>query len=319
MVNPGAQLLLMVLPLLVDTADWNPECPLKPTGTSAPANSKVRCTVSGGCKVTCKHGYIFPLGERQIFYKCRDGRWHLEGGDPIYYQECIPFCKPACMNGGHCIAPHTCQCPEGWYGRACRRAVKLVTTSTRPIEYSTNILKHPVEIPDHIPDTTTTTTEPTTTHATTTETTTTALTTSSTSTKRTTTVEQFVYTNSSITTPSPTITQVDSSLDTEIRPPTVPSMSSETVTEDLYEEIYDSSSNDNGQGSADYGYDESLYRVDLEDPASDRLDASDNMDYREDDIDARLQIDASSTGGCYCTIPWLSQTTIIVLLILLLK
>ncbi|KAH3800178.1 hypothetical protein DPMN_153807 [Dreissena polymorpha] len=46
-------------------------------------------------------------------HECSAGKW-----DPIL-PDCQALCNPACQNGGTCVSPYRCQCPEGYYGLRC--------------------------------------------------------------------------------------------------------------------------------------------------------------------------------------------------------
>ncbi|KAJ7389228.1 hypothetical protein OS493_032696 [Desmophyllum pertusum] len=40
-------------------------------------------------------------------------------GDRCQY----PFCRPPCINDGHCVRPNVCMCPASWKGENCQKPV----------------------------------------------------------------------------------------------------------------------------------------------------------------------------------------------------
>ncbi|CAL4152093.1 unnamed protein product, partial [Meganyctiphanes norvegica] len=107
------------------------ECEHKPV---PPANAKVKCTEYAGCRISCKSRYLFPTGEKSIYYQCdpEDGVYKINSDNPEDYDQCKAQCKPPCGNGGICIRPKTCDCPIGWTGNRCQKEITLkpVLTST---------------------------------------------------------------------------------------------------------------------------------------------------------------------------------------------
>lgn len=44
--------------------------------------------------------------------------WHAENVS-VWFVPCVAICPQGCRNGGICVAPGICSCPEGWLGGAC--------------------------------------------------------------------------------------------------------------------------------------------------------------------------------------------------------
>ncbi|XP_066977680.1 uncharacterized protein [Macrobrachium rosenbergii] len=70
-------------------------------------------------RVSCKNGYNFPSGNSTMVFDCVEGSWDFETKKA---QPCVPNCiSTPCKNGGTCIFPSTCKCPEEFTGRRCEK------------------------------------------------------------------------------------------------------------------------------------------------------------------------------------------------------
>ncbi|KAK3611483.1 hypothetical protein CHS0354_039095 [Potamilus streckersoni] len=72
------------------------------------------------CDATCDDGYKFASGAQTEQRECdqMNGEWFDPPGPNI--PDCVPDCDPGCSNGGTCILPDTCSCPQGFMGRKCQ-------------------------------------------------------------------------------------------------------------------------------------------------------------------------------------------------------
>ena len=103
----------------------------------APADSqRLKCHPASGCKVVlffsrplwpffhtkaaCKPGYALPDGSTETLLVCEGGTWRDRNGPGI--PDCQPVCLPDCQNGGVCIRPGVCHCPNTWEGARCQRS-----------------------------------------------------------------------------------------------------------------------------------------------------------------------------------------------------
>ncbi|XP_064112099.1 uncharacterized protein LOC135219347 [Macrobrachium nipponense] len=68
-------------------------------------------------KIKCRNGYSFPSRNSTMVFDCVEGHWDFQAKKP---QPCVPTCIiDPCKNGGTCIFPGTCKCPEGFSGSRC--------------------------------------------------------------------------------------------------------------------------------------------------------------------------------------------------------
>ncbi|XP_053374174.1 von Willebrand factor-like [Mercenaria mercenaria] len=97
------------------------------TNLCAPLKSPAHGTIACGagfpfytCTATCDAGYQFPSGQTSDKRDCDQmfGEWFDPPGKAI--PDCVPFCKPECANGGTCILPNVCTCPDGYMGKLCQ-------------------------------------------------------------------------------------------------------------------------------------------------------------------------------------------------------
>ncbi|CAH1404838.1 unnamed protein product [Nezara viridula] len=86
---------------------------------SPPMNSVMKCS-EGFCVATCYEHFVFPSGETSLNFACQGGLWHFGGVVGGTIPHCNPSCIPQCQNGGSCISPNTCTCPETYYGPYCQ-------------------------------------------------------------------------------------------------------------------------------------------------------------------------------------------------------
>ncbi|KAK3611485.1 hypothetical protein CHS0354_039098 [Potamilus streckersoni] len=89
----------------------------------APKRGKIACAVGFPfyhCDATCDNGYKFPSGINTEQRECdqMNGEWFDPPGPNI--PDCVPDCDPGCSNGGTCILPDTCACPQGFMGQKCQ-------------------------------------------------------------------------------------------------------------------------------------------------------------------------------------------------------
>uniref|UniRef100_A0A9L0K1G0 WNT inhibitory factor 1 n=1 Tax=Equus asinus TaxID=9793 RepID=A0A9L0K1G0_EQUAS len=86
-------------------------------------------------KAGCVHINLFLFGEAECPGGCRNGglcneRRVCECPDGFYGPHCEKaLCAPRCMNGGLCVTPGFCICPPGFYGVNCDKANCSTTCS----------------------------------------------------------------------------------------------------------------------------------------------------------------------------------------------
>ncbi|CAL4084357.1 unnamed protein product, partial [Meganyctiphanes norvegica] len=108
--------LVMVMSLTAGAAEEN-ACPGAETPKAVP-NSKVKCTTFAGCRMSCNSRYLFPTGEKNVYFTCKDNQWIVDDA----YTDCRAQCKPPCGHGGDCVRPNDCDCTEtGYKGKACQK------------------------------------------------------------------------------------------------------------------------------------------------------------------------------------------------------
>ncbi|XP_037786423.1 neurogenic locus notch homolog protein 1-like [Penaeus monodon] len=77
--------------------------------------------------VECPDDYRLDTGSTSMNFKCVDGEWRPS--DILMRVEkgliCRPECPKGCLNGGECVAPNTCHCPEGFTGSNCGKRYTL--------------------------------------------------------------------------------------------------------------------------------------------------------------------------------------------------
>ncbi|ROT71044.1 putative fibrillin-1 [Penaeus vannamei] len=69
--------------------------------------------------VECLRGFTFTAGETTSQLFCARGQWIL----PWERKGCLPRCAIECQNGGTCVAPNMCECPDGYEGHHCQIAI----------------------------------------------------------------------------------------------------------------------------------------------------------------------------------------------------
>ena len=78
-------------------------------------------------KVICDNGY--RLGEDcggfiEVEIECKQDIWVYENDGKSLEErppKCEPVCEKSCQNGGRCISPNKCSCPEGFLGLYCQK------------------------------------------------------------------------------------------------------------------------------------------------------------------------------------------------------
>ncbi|KAK7086805.1 hypothetical protein SK128_004095, partial [Halocaridina rubra] len=81
-------------------------------------------------ELTCNQGYILINKNQTMKAKCENGIWQFpQGFQNSYRVTCVPYCDPPCFNGGRCVGPNTCTCPEGFFGQSCTK--RYITTDRR--------------------------------------------------------------------------------------------------------------------------------------------------------------------------------------------
>ena len=60
----------------------------------------------------------FPAG---FELQCIDGSYSPSAATLLDELQltCSPVCLEACQNGGQCVNPHYCSCPQPWVGAGC--------------------------------------------------------------------------------------------------------------------------------------------------------------------------------------------------------
>lgn len=86
-----------------------------------PKHGDIYCVTNGNafdCTAKCAQGFRFPNGENRLIYRCdtRSGRWNPQNQFP----DCISACDVPCNNGGVCVRPNQCYCPQDYRGNFCQ-------------------------------------------------------------------------------------------------------------------------------------------------------------------------------------------------------
>ncbi|CAL4109226.1 unnamed protein product, partial [Meganyctiphanes norvegica] len=96
---------------------------------STPENSRMQCSTYAGCRAICNRDYLFPNGEKRIYFKCENGKYIVKGSNDDFIPSCEPVCNPECKNNGICLEPNVCGCPDNFEGDYCEQP-KLPSTKT---------------------------------------------------------------------------------------------------------------------------------------------------------------------------------------------
>lgn len=70
----------------------------------------------------CREGFSFSKGEAKLDFSCVEGSWAVAEYGEEAELVCEARCAPPCTNGGKCVEPGQCRCPEDFTGDACELA-----------------------------------------------------------------------------------------------------------------------------------------------------------------------------------------------------
>ncbi|KAG7177564.1 von Willebrand factor D and EGF domain-containing protein-like, partial [Homarus americanus] len=70
--------------------------------------------------IRCDAGYELITRNTSLILSCKNGVWQFpQAFHSLFHIACHPVCRPPCFNGGRCVAPNVCRCPEGFTGKIC--------------------------------------------------------------------------------------------------------------------------------------------------------------------------------------------------------
>lgn len=73
---------------------------------------------------------ISPEEKCQVAAKLRSTSWHAENVSTLSLSHAA-ICPQGCRNGGMCVAPGICSCPDGWLGGACHTGESTLPPNTQ--------------------------------------------------------------------------------------------------------------------------------------------------------------------------------------------
>ncbi|KAL7641971.1 UNVERIFIED_CONTAM: hypothetical protein RMT77_007845 [Armadillidium vulgare] len=84
----------------------------------------------------CSPGYAFEMDYQIFNLTCDNGKWTSHRRRPpgsgfpnslrTSVPSCLPICEPDCLNGGKCLRPNVCECPEDFNGINCRNKIQML-------------------------------------------------------------------------------------------------------------------------------------------------------------------------------------------------